>query len=42
MDYVKAKHIITKGPGDSWFGGDYNMNIVTAGVTVIILRILIR
>ena len=27
MDYVKAKHIITKGPGDSWFGGDYNMNI---------------
>ena len=27
MDYVKAKHIITRGPGDSWFGGDYNMNI---------------
>lgn len=27
MEYIKAKHIITKGPGDAWFGTDYNMNI---------------
>lgn len=27
MEYIKAKHIVTKGPGDSWFGEDYNMNI---------------
>lgn len=27
MEYVKAKHIVTKGPGDSWFGEEYNMNI---------------
>ena len=27
MEYVQAKHIVTKGPGDSWFGEEYNMNI---------------
>lgn len=27
MEYIKAKHIVTKGPGDSWFGEEYNMNI---------------
>ncbi len=27
MEYIKAKHIVTKGPGDAWFGEDYNMNI---------------
>lgn len=33
MEYIKAKHIVIKGSGDSWFGEEYNMNIYKAAAT---------